>query len=63
MRYVREWMVAFYDTYGEELADVYGIFVQLILETIFFFSKLRIALSVSTKTMSAISSFGLGFRV
>jgi hypothetical protein len=27
VRYVREWRVAFYDTYGEELEDVYGILV------------------------------------
>ena len=55
VRYVGKWMVAFYDTYGEELEDVYGVFV------FFVFRKLGIALSVSTKTMSAIPSFG--FRI
>jgi hypothetical protein len=32
VRYVGKWMVAFYDTYGEELEDVYGIFVFLFSE-------------------------------
>jgi hypothetical protein len=38
---LEEWIVAFYDTYGEELGDVYGFFVELILETEFCFQKTR----------------------
>ena len=34
-------MVVFYDTYGEELEDVYGFFVELILETKFCLQKTR----------------------